>query len=123
MSKWDKVHAILDREVEREVKRVLGKIKAVVGGRGNGNGHTKPIEAKRKRLSRVDRAFVKSAKDYNPLKKKPSKQRMLHGEVPGAYPDVAEGAEGEVERGLQVSGRPGGSGDGEEVSRFGVIDS
>ena len=65
MSKWDKVHAILDREVDREVKRVLGKIKAVVGGRGNGNGHTKPIEAKR-------------------VQKKPvSAQRALHGRYLG----------------------------------------
>ena len=64
MSKWDKVHEVLDREVDREVKRVLGKIKAVVGGRGNGNGATKPISAK-------------------PRKKKASPQRALHGRYLG----------------------------------------
>ena len=70
MGKWDKVHAILDREVEREVKRVLGKIKAVVGGRGNGNGHTKPIEAKTRKAKPLPSG-------------KPTAQRQLHGKYLG----------------------------------------
>jgi len=68
--KWDRVHAILDREVQREVKKVLGRIKAVVGGRSNGNGVT--VTKKATRSKSVPRGT--SA---------PSKQRQLHGRYLG----------------------------------------
>jgi len=72
VSKWDQVHRILDREVQREVKKVLGRIKAVVGGKGNGNGTTRVMAKRRKAVT------------YNTTRAKaPSKQRQLHGRYLG----------------------------------------
>ena len=79
MSKWDQVHKILDREVEREVRKVLGRIKAVVGGRGNGSGAIRVTAATRRAVKRAYHA-------KSPIVEKlagPSKQRQLHGRYLG----------------------------------------
>ena len=90
MNRWTKVEAFLDKEVQRETKRIIAKAKAAMG-LGNGNGHTKPIEAKRRKSS----AKVKSA-------------RQLHGKYLGLTrgltpQDRSEVAKQRIDKGVRAA--------------------
>jgi hypothetical protein len=47
--RWSKIEALLDKEVQRETRKYLAKIRAVVsGGHGNGVITARPVKAKKR---------------------------------------------------------------------------
>ncbi len=84
MARWSRVEAFLDKEVQRETKRILAKAKAAMGlGNGHSNG---TVTAKPKRKVKI----------INIGKKDIARARRTHGQYLGLTRRLTPGQKAHV---------------------------
>ncbi len=81
--RWDRINKMLDKEVQRETKRILAKAKAAMG---LSNGHSNGVVTARKvnkALASSRRAIKRAYHAESPIHKRLLNARVLHGRYLG----------------------------------------